>query len=144
MEKNIKACIDRFVDPLTYSSNGRNIMSSVQPARLFISISKKWPKKNLKVQFLEGKVEQKEMVRKYAVDWTKQANLNFDFNVENGSRAVGIYVVNSTSSVIIFQEFKIGKNVSYPCIFSNISCLYQNRYKKLLNEDMLMQLNLFQ
>lgn len=100
--------------------------------------------KNLKVQFLEGKVEQKEMVRKYAVDWTKQANLNFDFNVENGSRAVGIYVVNSTSSVIIFQEFKIGKNVSYPCIFSNISCLYQNRYKKLLNEDMLMQLNLFQ
>jgi serralysin len=84
MDKNIRACIDRFVDPpLTYTPSGRDIISGAESARLFILTSKKWPKKNLKVQFLEGETEQKEMVKKYAVEWTKNANLNFEFNTEN-------------------------------------------------------------
>lgn len=81
MDKNVKVCIDRFVDrPLPYSGTGRNILASALPARLFILTAKKWPKKNLKVQFLEGTTEQKEMVKEYSTEWIKHANLNLDFD----------------------------------------------------------------
>jgi hypothetical protein len=84
MEKNIRACIDRFIDkPLSYTHKGRNILSSSQPARLFILTSKKWPKRNLRVGFLDGTSEQKAIVEEYANEWTKYANLSFDFNTSD-------------------------------------------------------------
>ena len=81
MDKNLKVCIDRFVEkPLSYTRKGRNVLSSARSAKLFILTAKKWPKKILKVQFLEGSPEQLAMVKKYASKWMSHANLKFGFN----------------------------------------------------------------
>jgi hypothetical protein len=80
MDKRLKVCIDRFVEkPLSYTRKGRSVLPSAASARLFILTAKKWPKKILKVQFLEGTPVQKSIVKKYATKWMAHANLKFDF-----------------------------------------------------------------
>lgn len=91
MNKNVKACIDRFIEtPVSYTHSGRNILASAEPARLFILTAKKWPKRNLRVGFLEGTSEQKELVQQYAIEWTNHANLSFDFSDTNSPADIRI------------------------------------------------------
>ena len=88
MDKNLRICLDRFVGevPLPYTKEGKKKISSQDDRdRLVLLTAKKWPKKKLRVQFLEGTPEQKEMVKKYADEWTKHANITFDYNDTNST-----------------------------------------------------------
>ncbi len=51
------------------------------PAGAAILRSKRWPNgSKLSVRFLEGTKKQKELVKKFAVEWSEYANIKFDFN----------------------------------------------------------------
>jgi hypothetical protein len=82
MDKNLRLCIDRFIDkPFSYTSTGRKaLFSSAEPARAFLLTAKRWPTSKLRISFLEGTSEQKDLVKQYANEWTKVANLKFLFD----------------------------------------------------------------
>ncbi|HEX8378752.1 MAG TPA: M12 family metallopeptidase [Pedobacter sp.] len=48
-----------------------------------------WKKPKLRVEFLDGSEEQKQKVREFAVEWSKYANIKFEF-VETGSSDIRI------------------------------------------------------
>lgn len=88
MDKKLRVCLDRFVGevPPAYTKEGRsNLSSKDDKDRLVLLTSKKWPKKNLKVAFLEGTPAQKEIVKNYAKQWTNHANITFDFSGSTGT-----------------------------------------------------------
>lgn len=82
MDKKLRLCIDRFIEkPFPYTKNGREALSSTNKlAKAFLLTAKRWPTNKLRIQFLEGSYEQKDLVRQYANDWTKISNLQLKFD----------------------------------------------------------------
>lgn len=46
---------------------------------LVVSKAKLWKTKNLNIAFISGTAEEKELIKKFAMPWTKYANINFHF-----------------------------------------------------------------
>lgn len=74
-----KMCFDRIlpndmgrVQQLRQVKNGTD--------RAISLIGKQWPNgSTISIRFMDGTTEQKELVKKHAVEWTEHANLKFDF-----------------------------------------------------------------
>ena len=78
-----KTCIDRIFEkksPGESSNLAKGVKLSEGPARLVVETDKMWEQgRVLKVRFLEGTEEQKNMVAKWVNEWSRYANLIFDF-----------------------------------------------------------------
>ena len=99
LDKNTKACIDRFVrPPPLYTREGRSATAGLSlPARLFVEFQKLWPKKKLQIRFLDGDPSVHEKVIYHAKDWAKYANLNLDF-VSGGDADIRIALMEGEGS----------------------------------------------
>jgi hypothetical protein len=77
---NPKVCFDRLLPKDLTANLPKANSSGVVPAGAAILRAKRWKKAStLKIRFLEGTTAQKNKVKKFAVEWTKFANLKFAF-----------------------------------------------------------------
>jgi serralysin len=99
MDKSTKACIDRFVrPPPLYTKEGRSATEGLSlPAKLFVVFQKLWPKKHIRIRFLDGDPEIQRKVIHHAKDWSNYANLNLDF-VSNGDADIRIALMEGQGS----------------------------------------------
>ncbi|PEU23779.1 M12 family metallopeptidase [Bacillus wiedmannii] len=91
MSHSLKICIDKtlYDEKISTSENG--------PLALIGLNTKSWKKGNtLRIKFLDGSTEIQEKVKKYALEWTKYANIKFNF-VQSGSTEIRITFKESGS-----------------------------------------------
>ncbi len=82
MAQTDKVCFDRILPSNLYLPPvGRMLMLSNGPARAAFEISKLWTTgRTLRIRFLNGTAQQKQIVKQFAPQWTQHANLTFAFD----------------------------------------------------------------
>lgn len=77
---NPKVCFDRLLPKDLKAKLPKANSSGLVPAGAAILKKKRWKNgSTLKIKFLEGSTAKKNQVKKFAVEWTKYANLKFVF-----------------------------------------------------------------
>lgn len=85
--RTIRLCLDRVV-PFDLDEEAQRVAAEENPAnapdssgqRIAIERGKLWkPGRTLKIRFMDGSATQKRRVEEHALEWTKYANLRFDF-----------------------------------------------------------------
>lgn len=85
MDKSLRVCVDKIIGqpPPQYIMREEvhsNLRSFDEPLRAAMLFQKKWPDgRPLTIRFLEGEGNVQEKVKEKALDWTKYANIKFDF-----------------------------------------------------------------
>ncbi len=78
---NPKICFDRILPADLMAVLPDPDASGNVPARAALAALKRWDVgSTLSIKFLEGTSDQKEKVKKFAVEWSEYANIMFDFN----------------------------------------------------------------
>jgi len=84
---NPKVCFDRFLPKDLLAKLPKANSDGMVPAGAAILKAKRWPKgSTLTIRFLEGTTTQKNKVKKFAVEWTKFANIKFAFTTATDAK----------------------------------------------------------
>lgn len=116
-----KVCIDRiipfrkkfpFFETPSVSQSEPSVRHTIGGgAHIALLTGKKWKNgQKLRVSFLDGDVELREKVKKYAVIWTKYANIEFDFGTDPASEIRITFTQQGTWSYIGTDNLRIEKD----------------------------------
>lgn len=86
-----QVCFDKILpSEMNRPASGSIVQIGIGTARAAFQLGKLWPNGSvIKIKFMGGSTAQRDMVKKYAVEWTEHANLKFEF-VTSGTTQVRI------------------------------------------------------